>query len=473
MNDVTFVLLSFEGPDGYSHAGGLGSRVTELASTLAGLDFKTHLFFIGDPDLPGYETRVGGRLHLHRWCQWISRHHLSGVYDGEEGKLWDWDRSVPPWLEREVMEPALADGGSVIVMGEEWHTANTMIALRHIVNRRGWSGQVRLLWNANNTFSFHRINWDALKASVHVTTVSRYMKHIMWGYGVNARVVPNGISESWLAPLEARHSAAFARLLRGRLSLAKVARFDPDKRWLTAVEALAQMKAQGLHPLLLARGGLESHKYEVVDRIRHLGLTITETQWQGSEPEVFAEALAPALSADVIDIRSFLSQPQRKVLYRSVDAVLANSGLEPFGLVGLETMASGGVAFVGCTGEDYATPGFDAIAIQTSDPREIAYNAAALYQSREASARMRQAARRTATRYTWQAVIKRALIPFLEETGVAFPSVAAFQQASSCTENDEGGTKNALPAIRAGAREELVREPALIAGRLIEAGLPS
>ena len=436
MSNITFVLLSFEGPDGYSHAGGLGSRVTEMANTLADMGFETHLFFIGDPELPGHETLNGGKLHLHRWCQWISRHHLAGVYDGEEGKLWDWERTLPPWLEREILAPKLSAGGSVIVMGEEWHTATTMTALRHIVTRHGWYDSVRLLWNANNTFSFWRINWEALKTAAAITTVSRYMKHIMWSYNVDARVIPNGISEEWLGSLETRHYAAFSRLFRDRLTLAKVARFDPDKRWLMAVQALAQMKAQGLCPLLLARGGLEAHKYEVVARIRQLGLTITEVQWQGHEPQAFADALAPALDADVIDIRSFLSLPQRKALYRSVDAVLANSGLEPFGLVGLETMASGGIAFVGCTGEDYATPGYDAVSIQTNDPREATYNAVSLHQNKEASAHMRQAARRTAARYTWRAVIHRSLIPFLEETGIQFPPMPSLQKALPSTEEE-------------------------------------
>src|SRR3990167_8295723 len=44
VSDPSFVLLSFEGPDRYSRAGGLGSRVTELSRALAGMGFETHLF---------------------------------------------------------------------------------------------------------------------------------------------------------------------------------------------------------------------------------------------------------------------------------------------------------------------------------------------------------------------------------------------------------------------------------------------
>jgi hypothetical protein len=48
-NTVTFCLLSFEGPDQYAQAGGLGVRITHLAETLARQGFETHLFFVGDP----------------------------------------------------------------------------------------------------------------------------------------------------------------------------------------------------------------------------------------------------------------------------------------------------------------------------------------------------------------------------------------------------------------------------------------
>ena len=43
---LVFVVLSFEGPDAYARAGGLGARVTELSQTLARASFETHLFFV-------------------------------------------------------------------------------------------------------------------------------------------------------------------------------------------------------------------------------------------------------------------------------------------------------------------------------------------------------------------------------------------------------------------------------------------
>lgn len=80
-DNTTFVILSFEGIDSYSLAGGLGVRVTHLSHALAKAGYATHLFFVGDPYLKGEEISTGGKLFLHRWCQWISRYRarcLSG-----------------------------------------------------------------------------------------------------------------------------------------------------------------------------------------------------------------------------------------------------------------------------------------------------------------------------------------------------------------------------------------------------------
>ena len=114
-------------------------------------------------------------------------------------KLHDWETTIPYSLESEILESELAAGRSVVVLGEEWQTSSLMITLREILVRRGWEDRVRLLWNANNTFSFHRIDWDRLKAAATITTVSRYMKQVMRGVGAEARVIPNGIPESWNA----------------------------------------------------------------------------------------------------------------------------------------------------------------------------------------------------------------------------------------------------------------------------------
>lgn len=414
-----FVLLSFEGPDAYSRAGGLGSRVSGLAAALASEGYETHLFFIGAPDLPGYEAQHDGRLHLHRWCQWISLYHPGGVYDGEEGKLNDWNLSVPAWIEEHLLAPLVESGGNVVVIGEEWHTSWSVVQLAARARGRGWSDRVHFFWNANNSFGFERVPWAALDAAATITTVSRFMKHHMWRCGVDPRVVPNGIATQWLEPCDRGAVQGLRRSTEGRLLLTKVARWDPDKRWLMAIDAVGELKTRGLRPLLVARGGIEDHGREVVARARSIGLSAASVVCHDASAAALWRAIGTAPPSDVVFIESPLSRPQLQCLYRASDGVLANSGIEPFGLVGLEAMACGGVSFLGATGEDYATPGHDAISLQTSRPRELVAHLLYLREHPEVALRLRSRARRTATRFTWDQVIRSHIAPMVSTEALA------------------------------------------------------
>jgi hypothetical protein len=183
-------ILSFEGPDAYARAGGIASRVTGLSEALAAAGCDTHLWFIGDPELPGHETR--GRLRLHRWCQWISRYHPAGVYDGEEGKQTDYAASLPPFLFREMLRPALQHGERAVILAEEWQTVHAVLHLDWLLRTSGLRDRCAILWNANNTFAFDRIEWARLTQAAVITTVSRYMKQLRyaWAQIVQAVLLP-------------------------------------------------------------------------------------------------------------------------------------------------------------------------------------------------------------------------------------------------------------------------------------------
>jgi glycosyltransferase involved in cell wall biosynthesis len=93
--------------------------------------------------------------------------------------------------------------------------------------------------------------------------------------------------------------------------------------------------------------------------------------------------------------------------------VLANSSHEPFGLVGLEAMVARGIACTGCTGEDYAVPGHNALVLQTGEPSEFMGAFSQLRQRPEQAERLRRAARLTARQYAWPEVLERHLDPWL------------------------------------------------------------
>ena len=406
---TVFVILSFEGPDEYSHVGGLGVRVKGLARTLAQLGYETHLFFCGDPNLPGEETHEGGRLHYRRWCQWISARHPGGVYDGEDEKVRDWNSSLPLSLINLVIAPVVASGRNVVLMGEEWHTAASMNLISDALYYRGLRDRVVMLWNANNTYGFNRIDWTGLNFASTVTTVSRYMKFRMWEWGQNPIVIPNGISRESIVEADP-HVVDDLRTAAGADHFwFKIGRFDPDKRWLMAVSAAAQLKRRGNTVKLVMRGGKEPHGAEVMNHAQRQGLLVRNAP---GPPDAagMAALLRDSKQADLINLTSFLNDSLVIDVYAACDAVLANSGHEPFGLVGLEVMAAGGIAVTGSTGEDYAEGYRNAVVLETDDPIEIVTELSVLKERPRLVAGLRKRGRATARDYVWEKVIDQLLL---------------------------------------------------------------
>ena len=404
-------LLSFEGSDSYAQAGGLASRVSGLSNALVHTGFDTHLWFVGDPQLPGSETRDG--LHLHRWCQWISRYYPEGVYAGEEGKQSDYAASLPPFLFERFLLPDLAQGHRALVMAEEWHTVNAVLHLDWLLQKSGTRQQVTILWNANNTFGFDRIDWERLRKSAIITTVSRYMKGLMQRFGVEPIIISNGLAnEAYLLP-NAEAVNEVRQRTRGRTIVAKVGRWDPAKRWEHAIETVAVMKSQGWRPLLVARGGKEPYGGRILWGASTLGLRVMERGLSSVDERGVLNLLDGLDEVDVVNLVTALNPTVRGLLFSGADAVLANSTHEPFGLVGLEAMAVEGVACIGNTGEDYAIPGYNTLVVETEDPWEFMSLYGALKNKRGREQTLRHAARRTAHQYAWPKIIQRVLLPKL------------------------------------------------------------
>ncbi len=408
-DNTLFVLLCFEGPDIYSTAGGLGTRVTELSEALATQGYTTHLIFIGDPGKPPIETRIDGRLLLKRWSQWISKYYLNGVYDGEEQKLYDFNETVPYHIYDEIVRPAMASGKTVVIMGEDWHTAEAMTRTSDLLNWYGVRQKALMLWNLNSLMSLHRINWGRLNYVTTICTVSKYMKHRMWAYGVNPLVIPNGIPKRHLEPINTDVSDRLREIARlgdpRRMFLFKIGRFDPDKRWMMAIEAVARLKHSG-HPVtLFVRGGIEPHGADVLRHAYHIGLQIKDVVAQRPNVEQCLDAIAKAGPADIYNLRFFLPEEFVRTTYHAADATLANSGHEPFGLVALEVMAAEGIAVTGSTGEDYAISLENAIVTETDDPDEIVGYLIYLRRHPEEQERIRKAGCQTAEQFLWDQVI--------------------------------------------------------------------
>jgi glycosyltransferase involved in cell wall biosynthesis len=191
--------------------------------------------------------------------------------------------------------------------------------------------------------------------------------------------------------------------------LLKVARWDPDKRWLLTLETLAQLKRTYQQPKLVARGGAEAHGVEVLAHARALGLRVQHVALDDSDPEGLAAAFGTAESADVVNVTTSLRSDGLRILYSVADGVLANSGREPFGLVGLEAMASGGTVYTSNTGEEYARHMDNAIVLNSADPEEAAWYITYLDSYPGERERLRAAARETAQQFVWDRVVDQLL----------------------------------------------------------------
>ena len=451
---LEFVLLSFEGPDQYSMAGGLGVRMKELGLELARQGFRTHQVFVGDPDLPGEESPAEN-LTLYRWSQWLSAHYPGGVYQGEEAKLVDWNEQLPDFVVNRMVAPAAAAGKLTAVLAEEWHTAYATCQL----SDRLWTERLRdkaiVLWNANNVMGFDRIDWRRLDFCTQITTVSRYMKHVMWDRGVNPLVIPNGIPADRIKVADPVLARSLKAQFSGRELIFKIGRFSPDKRWNMAVHAVADRKNRGRDVAMVIRGGIEPHGAEVLATARERGLRVQDVGLARDLNESIAQ-FGELPTADVYNVVSFMSDELISLFYAAADAVLANSGHEPFGLVGLEVMAAGGIVFVGSTGEDYAVPFLNSVVLDTDDPFEIAIALDFLGEHPVVAARIRDDAQETARGFSWENVIQDNLIGKLEyvsrrqlvEPPVEPPLVPTFQGKGHA----DAGLSGTNEASRAPAR---------------------
>ena len=408
-----FVLVSFEGPDLWSQAGGLGVRVTNLSETLAELGHEVHVFFIGDPERPGEETVKG--VVLHRWAQWLSRFHRAGVYDGEEAKLRDLTASLPSYLTERLLLPAVRAGRVPVVLMEEWQTAACATRISDLLMEHGVRDRVLLAWNANNAYSFERIDWPRLATATTITTVSRFMRAIIRARGIDALVVPNGIPHRLTLPVSRAEVNQVRSSFAGTPFFFKMARWGDDKGWTQALDAVRLMKVRRCRTMLVARsGGPSSGASPLDDEARRRGLRVVPVDAPDDLPRAATESARR--DVDVLSLRFGVSERLARRMFAAADGILANSVAEPFGLVGLEAMAAGGLLYTGGTGEDYAVSGRNAVVLETLNPSEIADRAEAMGEQPDEARRIRRAARHSARDFSWHHIARR-LLATLQEQG--------------------------------------------------------
>jgi len=422
---TNFIVLSFEGPDNYSMAGGLGDRVTSLTKTLARMGFNVHHIFIGDPGVEAVEIREDGKLVLHRWCQWISTSHQGGVYDGEEWKFRDFTESAPLFVVQELVSQAISQGKLSVILAEEWQTAEAICCIHDLLHVYGWRDKTVMFWNANDTYSFERIDWEYLSRSATITTVSEHMKQIMLKMGINPIVIPNGIPEVLFKEVDKGDVSQMRAVLNAETVFSKVTKWRSDTGWKPAVQAIYNLKELGEKPKLLAHVGAESDRQSFARQVRSFGLAMKDISLAGNPEETYLrgmleedftpyfEVISTGSKSDVLNLLFPLPYPFLRVLYQASDVVLANKSYDPFGLVGMEAMAAGAVIFVGRSAEGCATHMYNSVVLDHYHAEEIQFYVDHLRVHPKKREKLSKAARQTAERWTWKRVAE-TLISKLE-----------------------------------------------------------
>src|SRR6185437_9009245 len=293
-----------------------------------------------------------------------------------------------------------------ILLFEEWQTAACVSRVSGMLSAAAIRARTLVAWNANHCYGFERIDWSGLATAAMIITVSRHMRSIVRACGADARVIPNGIPVSALEPVARREVSAVRAATSGRRDAGlcfKMARWEREKGWSQALDAVTRLRGRTRPMMLLARsGGPSGSGGELAQDAEARGLRLVSFDSEAA----FAAGLADGArdGAEVVNLRFGVSASLARTLYAASDGVLANSVSEPFGLVGLEAMAAGGVAYTGGTGEDYAISGRNAVVLETLDPGEIVSRWSELAAAPELSARLRRSARRTARDYKWRTI---------------------------------------------------------------------
>ncbi len=399
--NTVFVLLSFEGPDKYSTVGGLGIRMNEVSRILSEYSFETHFFFVGDPYGECGAELVYNHTYLHRWCQRISSRCPGGVYDGEIEKIEEWNRTIPDYIINQLVLPNAREGKLTVILAEDWHTAKSVAILDKKLKEKNLRNYTLIFWNINNEYGINNVDLNEIVSCCTITTVSKFMTaRLKRKYGLQAIAIPNGIPKRILGCPSEEKMLLFRHCFDG-LIMSKVARYEIEKGWISAIEALHILKERGFAPKLLIRGGAQSHRTDIICRIISLGLKFVSISLPNPNFESIIESFQKYRNFDIIEMDFFIPEEFLMFLYGSSDIVIANSIYEPFGIVGLEVMAKCGVSLLGSTGEDYAVNNKNCVRVASNLPEELADVVTKVMNDEELRNKIRINGFKTAKAFTW------------------------------------------------------------------------
>ncbi len=278
-----------------------------------------------------------------------------------------------------------------------------------------------MFWNANEIYGFEQIDWDFLSRATTITVASEYMKQIMLEKGISPIVLHNGIPEFLMEPVDETAISQIKEALGAETIFTKVDRWRQDNGWKPTVNAIHNLIRIGDRAKLLTHIGMESDRKKVAHEAKSLGMMIENITSKIDSKEShlnaisendlthYSQALAKASTSDIFNFAFPIPPSLLKLLYRASDVVLASSGHDPFGLMGMEAMAAGAIVFTSRRAEGLAQHMSNAIVLDKYTAEEIQFYVSYLRMHPEKREMIRASARQTAEQWTYKEVVTKLL----------------------------------------------------------------
>lgn len=381
---MRILILSWEYPPRI--VGGLGRHVWRLATSLAETGHDVHVVTRDHPDAPAEETLDG--VHVLRVAP--------------DPELVSFDDLIP-WVAQfnmGVLEQATAlmnETGIDVVHAHDWLVAYAAAGLKNIfgvplvatIHATEYGRHQGYLPGPMNKL-IHQVEWWLTYESRRTITCSNYMRdvcrHIFELPDETIDVIPNGVDLDTFGEPEGVAEFRAARVRPGEKLIFFAGRLEYEKGVQTVLDALPSV--MDAVPVRFVVAGVGTHMDALRAHARRDGI------------------------ADRVEFLGFVPDDDLRLWYAAADLAVVPSLYEPFGMVALETMASGTPCIAADTGglRELVVHGETGLRFEPGDPASLAAAVLRILTDRRLDKRLVVDARRMLNdQFSWPSIAARTV----------------------------------------------------------------
>ncbi|HVL32432.1 MAG TPA: glycosyltransferase family 4 protein [Actinomycetota bacterium] len=381
---MRILMLSWEYPPRI--VGGLGKHVHRLSVALARAGHDVHVVTRGHPDAPSEEVLDGVRvlrageyppsIEFSDLVPWVLQFNIS-VYERAAKLLLEEDVDVihaHDWL----VAYAAASAKNTF----ETPLVTTVHATEYGRHQGYLPGPMNKL--------IHQVEWWLTYEARRVITCSDYMRdqvqEIFELPAAKQDVIPNGVELDEYARPDGVDDFRAARIAPGEKLLFFAGRLEYEKGVQTVLDALPLVLER--EPIRFYVAGVGTHAEELKAHARRLGLS------------------------ERVHFLGFVEENELRMYYAAADLAVVPSIYEPFGMVALETMASGTPCIAADTGglRELVVHDATGLRFQPGDPKSLAGMILRLTTDKRLDHRLTLDARRMLDeQFSWRSIARKTV----------------------------------------------------------------